>query len=163
MPTPPPHRHVTTGEDKLPKAGIFGDLEHVAGALDVGVKQRRRITQPAAGVDDAVVDVVDTGHRLAQRVVVPNVADEPRDGQVVDADRVGVGPHHRPDLMTVGYQLPCHMRAEKAVGADDQLRLCAHFWRPYWRIHAAASSGSVPSSWALRHHFIVALTKRSGL
>ena len=68
-----------------------------------------------------------------------------------------------PDVDAVGDQLTGHMRAEKAVGADDQLGLCAHFCRPYCRIQLAASSGSVPSSWALRHHFIVADTKRSGL
>ena len=66
-----------------------GDLEHVAGALDVGAEQRRRVLEPAAGVDDAVVDDVAAGHRLAQDVVVPDVADEARHVQVVDADRVG--------------------------------------------------------------------------
>ena len=82
--------------------------------------------------------------------------------QVVDADGVGVRPHHDPYVVAVGDQLAGDVGTEKPVGADDQLGLF-HLPQPYCRIQLAASSGSVPSSWALRHHFIVADTKRSGL
>src|SRR5262249_49914761 len=104
---------------------------------------------------------VDTGHRLAQRVVVPDVAVVPRYGQVVDADGHGIRPHHRPDVTAVGNELPGHMRAEVTVGPDEQF--LAHLRAPDWRGHPAATSGSVPSSSALRHHFLAAETNRSGL
>ena len=123
---PPTHRHIAAGEHEAAQArqSFDGDVEHVARALDVGVKQRRGVAQPAAGVDDAVVDDVAAGHRLAQHVVgVADVADEPRDLQVVDADGVGVVAHHDPYVVAVGDQLAGDVVTEKAVGADDQLGL----------------------------------------
>ena len=127
------------------------------------MEQRRGVAQPAAGVDDAVVDDVAAGHRLAQDVVVPDVADEPRHLQVVDADGVGPVAHHDADVLAVGDELAGDVRAEVAVGADDELGAVRSRAPPTWRIHAAASSGSVPSSLAFLHHFIVAETNRSGL
>ncbi len=152
--------HVAAGEDEAPKAGILGDLQHVSGAIDVGVEQRRRVLEPAAGVDDAVVDDIAAGHRLAQNVVVPDVPDEPRGLQVVDADRVGAVAHHHRDVLAVVDELARDVAAEVAVGADDEHR---HRRPPNCFIQATASSGSVPSSSALWHHFTVADTNRSGL
>ena len=83
-----------------------GDVEDVAGAFDVGPEQRCGVAQPAAGVHDAVVDVVAAGHRRAQRVVVPDIADVPLHLEIVDGDGVGVLAHHHPHLVTVGDQLP---------------------------------------------------------
>src|SRR6185437_12620079 len=81
-----PDRDVAAGEDKAVQPSVFRDLEHFACAVDVGVEQGRGVAQPATGVDDAVVDVLDACHGLAQGLVVPDVADEPRDIEIVDAD-----------------------------------------------------------------------------
>ena len=89
-------------------------------AVDVGAEQRRGVLEPAAGVDDAVVHDLAADHRRAEDVGIPDVADEARDFQVVDADGVGTGPHHGPHVLPVGDQLPGHMRAEVSVGADDE-------------------------------------------
>ena len=96
---------VAAGEDEPVQPSIFRDLEHIARALDVGVEQRRGVAQPAAGVDDAVVHIVDTCHRLAQRVVVPDVADEPRHLEIVDADGVRAVAHHDTHLLAVADEL----------------------------------------------------------
>ena len=130
---------VAAGEDEALEArgdlGLDGDLEHVSRALDIGAEQRRRITQPAPGVDDAVVDDVAAGHRLAQYVVVPDVAEEPGDLQIVDADRGGPRAHHHPDVLPVGDELARHVRAEVAVRADDERGAgCGHTTPPTWRI-----------------------------
>src|SRR5690606_21318829 len=139
---------------------VLRDVQDIAGALDVGAEQRRRIAQPAAGVHDAVVEVVDAGHRGAQGVVVPDVAVEAVDVEVVDADGVGAGADHDPHVVPVGDQLAGDVRAEEPVGADDQL---AHLPPPYFVIHSSASGASVPSAAALRHHLTAADTNRSGL
>ncbi len=111
---------VAAGEDEPVQPSIFRDLEHIAGAVDVGVEQRRGVAQPAAGVDDAVVHVVDAGHRLTQGLVVPDVADEPRDVEIVDSDGVGAVAHHDAHIVAVADELAGDVRAEIAVGADDQ-------------------------------------------
>ena len=167
---PPAHRRVGAGEDEPAQAGFFdGDVEDVAQTFDVGAEQRRRVTQPGAGVDDAVVDVVDAVHRLAHRGGVEHVAVEAGEFEVVDGAGVGVGAHHGPYFGTVGDQLAGDVRTQKAVGADDQFGFCvaSGTWvtgaPPFSCIHRAASSSSVPSACALRHHFIAACRKRSGL
>lgn len=82
---------------------------------------------------------------------------------VVDADGVGAVAHHHADVVAVGAELSRDVASEVSVGADDQLGFDAHFAGPNCRIQAPASSGSVPSSSALRHHFTVADTNRRGL
>ena len=155
---------VAAGEDEPVQPSVFRDLEHVACAVDVGVEQRGGVAQPATGVDHAVVHVLRAGHRVAQRLVVPDVADEPRDVKVIDADRVGTVAHHDAHVLTLVHQLAGDVRAEIPVGADDQSgHFCPPICPPNFAIHSAASSGSVPSSVALRHHLTAARTNRSGL
>ena len=84
---------VGAGVDEVLKRAIsvdlLGDFQHVSCSVDVGAEQRRRIPEPAAGVDYAVIHVVTSGHRPPKDVVVPDVADESLDVEIVDARRVG--------------------------------------------------------------------------
>ena len=64
--------------------------------------------------------------------------------QVVDADRVGPVADHDADVVPVVDELARDVRAEVAVGADDELRrahLPSPTGCPIWRIHCSASSG----------------------
>ena len=156
------HGGVAAGEDEAVQrvSGVHGagDVEHVAGSLDVGAVQRRRVGQPGAGVDDAVVDVVASGHRIAQYIVVPDVAEEPFGFEVVDAGGSSVGTHNDSHVVAGVDELAGDMRAEVAVGSDDEFHA-----RLFFCIQAAAASSRVPSSAALRHHFMPAARKRNGL
>ena len=104
------HGRVGAGEDELAQAGFFdGDIENIAHAFHVGAKQRRRVAQPRASVDDAVVHVIDTIHCLAHCVGVEHVTVEPGELQVVDRAGVGGGAHHRAHFCASGDQLAGHM------------------------------------------------------
>src|SRR6202044_830573 len=118
------------------------------------------------GVDDAVIDVVAALHCLAHGGRIEDVAVEPGDVQVVDAAGVRVRAHHRAHVGTGGDELAVDMRAQKAVGADDQLggvHCDPPKVPPYVCSQRAASSSSVPSASAFLHHLIPACRKRSGL
>ena len=138
--------------------GAYRDIQHVPGALDIGVEQRCRIAQPTAGVHHAVVDDIDAGHRRGQYLVVPDIADEALHVEIVDADGVGALTHHHPDVLPIGHQLAHHVRTEVTVGAYDE---GPHRAMPF--IHSDASSSSVPSSCAFLHHFIAADRNLNGL
>ena len=153
---------VGAGEDKPMQRSAFGDSNHIPSALDIGMKQRGGVGQPAAGIDHAVVDVIASGHCRAQRVVVPDVTDVTFDREVIDADGVGAVAHHHPNVVAGCHQLTCDVRAEKTVGADDEFR-CAHRAVPFLAIQAAAASSRVPSFSAFLHHFIDADRNRNGL
>ena len=140
----------------------LGDIEDIAGAVDVGAVQRSRVDQITAGVDDAIVDIVATSHGLGQGGVVPDIADEAVGVEIVDTDGVGALAHHRPDVVAGRHQLAGDVRTQEAVGADDEFR-SAHRAAPFLRIHAAAASSRVPSSCAFLHHFMPADRKRNGL
>jgi hypothetical protein len=55
-----------------------------------------------------------------QGLVVPDVADEPRDVEIVDPDRVRAVAHHDAHIVAFADELAGDVRSEIAVRADDQ-------------------------------------------
>jgi hypothetical protein len=101
----PTNGHIAAGEHEPLQVRRPCDLEDVAGAVDVGAEQRGRVTQPRPGVHHAVVDDIHTGHRVAQGVGVEDVTLKALQAQIVDADRVGIGPDHDPHIATILHEL----------------------------------------------------------
>jgi hypothetical protein len=98
----------------------------VAQSLDVGAEQRRGVAQPGAGVDDAVEDVVDAGHRGAQCGVVEDVAVVIFDVEVLDRLRRTGPPQDDPHVVAAFHQLPGDMGAQESARPHHQLLRARH-------------------------------------
>ena len=130
-------RDDTAGEHEASQIRIHGCVEHVTQALDVGVEQRRRITQPRPSVDDAVVHVIASVHRGTQGVVVEYVATVTLDVEVVDRDS-GTGAAQQDShsftrstscLVTCGPRKPLAPSTsfiEPAINCDSTLPYLSH-------------------------------------
>ena len=92
------------------------DVENPSQALDVGLEQRRRVTQIEAGVHHAVEDHVAVGDGLRQRCLVAQVAVAAFDLEVVDRHRVGRLAQVHPNVVAAFDELAGD------VGADEPRR-----------------------------------------
>ena len=73
-----------TGVYELLQVGVQGRIKNVPQALDIRAEQRRRVTQPHPGIDDAVVDDVAARHRRPQGSVIKHIPITALDIEIVD-------------------------------------------------------------------------------
>jgi hypothetical protein len=123
----------SAGEYELLQVGVTGRVQHVPQALDIRLEQRRRVTQPHPGIDDAVVDDITAGHRRAQGIVIEDIPIAALDIEVIDAlGRTGAAQHDS-YVGTRGDKLTCDMRSQEAAGPDHQLLLATNGYLPSMR------------------------------
>jgi len=113
-------RPYRAAEDETGHLHGDGGIERVPQSVDVGGVQRRRVPQPGPGVHDAVVQLVNAAHDLAEGLVVGQLSPGHLDVQVLERPARAGRPDPGQNPIAPGDQLPGDVGSHEARGSHDK-------------------------------------------